>query len=111
VGLTKTAAVEYAQHGVRVNAVSPGPIDTPQFHANVGAPGTPRYQRVEQLQPIRRLGRAQEIADAIAWLLSERSSFVVGHELIADGGLIAEGLAGDPDAGRSGIATHGQAVA
>jgi NAD(P)-dependent dehydrogenase (short-subunit alcohol dehydrogenase family) len=96
VGLTKTAAVEYAEQGIRVNAVSPGPIDTPQFHANVGAPGSPRYEHVALAQPIRRLGRAEEIAHAIAWLLSDRSSFVVGHELIADGGLVAEGLAGDP---------------
>jgi NAD(P)-dependent dehydrogenase (short-subunit alcohol dehydrogenase family) len=95
VGLTKTAAVEYAEVGVRVNAVSPGPIDTPQFHANVGAPASPRYQRVAKAQPIRRLGRPTEVADAIAWLLSDRASFVVGHELIVDGGLVAEGLAGE----------------
>jgi NAD(P)-dependent dehydrogenase (short-subunit alcohol dehydrogenase family) len=101
VGLTKTAAIEYARHGVRINAVSPGPIDTPQFHANVGAPGTPRYRRVEAQQPIRRLGRASEIADVIAWLLSDRSSFVVGHEVIADGGLVAEGLTGEPEATRA----------
>ena len=104
VGLTKTAAVEYAEQGIRVNAVSPGPIETPQFHANVGAPGSPRYERVARAQPIRRLGRAEEIADAIAWLLSDRSSFMVGHELIADGGLLAEGLCGDPAPGGPSVA-------
>jgi NAD(P)-dependent dehydrogenase (short-subunit alcohol dehydrogenase family) len=92
VGLTKTAAVEYARRGIRVNAISPGPIDTPQFHTNIGGPDTHRYRRVQRQQPIGRLGRATEVADAIAWLLSDRSSFVVGHELIVDGGLVAEGL-------------------
>jgi NAD(P)-dependent dehydrogenase (short-subunit alcohol dehydrogenase family) len=93
VGMTKTAAVEYARLGIRVNAISPGPIDTAQFHANVGAPGTERYLRVTAAQPSRRLGRADEVAAAIVWLLSDGSSFVVGHELIVDGGLLAEGLA------------------
>jgi NAD(P)-dependent dehydrogenase (short-subunit alcohol dehydrogenase family) len=101
VGLSKTAAVEYAERGIRVNAVSPGPIDTPQFRTNVGAPGSPRFERVAKAQPLRRLGRAEEIADVLAWLLSDRSSFVVGHELIADGGLVAEGLPGDPAPGDS----------
>jgi NAD(P)-dependent dehydrogenase (short-subunit alcohol dehydrogenase family) len=102
VGLTKTAAVEYARLGIRVNAVSPGPIDTPQFHANVGPPGSPRYAQVQEQQPIRRLGKPREIAEAIAWLISDRSSFVIGHELIADGGLVAEGLSKREPAAQAG---------
>jgi NAD(P)-dependent dehydrogenase (short-subunit alcohol dehydrogenase family) len=93
IGLTKVAAIEAAAHGVRVNAISPGPVDTAQFHANVGAPGSARYQRVIEGIPSGRLGSAINIADAISWLLSDASAFVVGHELIADGGLLAEGLA------------------
>lgn len=92
VGLTKTAAVEYAERGVRVNVVSPGPIDTPQFHVDIGPPDSPRYGRIVNQLPIRRMGRAAEVAEAVAWLLSDASSFVVGHELVVDGGLTIEGV-------------------
>lgn len=92
VGLTKTAAVEYAARGVRVNVVSPGPIDTPQFHIDIGPPDSPRYGRIVKQIPIRRMGDPTEIAGAVAWLLSDSSSFVVGHELVVDGGLTIEGV-------------------
>jgi NAD(P)-dependent dehydrogenase (short-subunit alcohol dehydrogenase family) len=92
VGLTKTAAVEYAERGVRVNVVSPGPIDTPQFHIDIGPPDSPRYGRIVKQIPIRRMGDPTEIAGAVAWLLSDSSSFVVGHELVVDGGLTIEGV-------------------
>jgi NAD(P)-dependent dehydrogenase (short-subunit alcohol dehydrogenase family) len=95
IGLTKAAAVEYAQHGIRVNCISPGPIDTPMFHVNNGGPGSPAYERVARAQPVRRMGRPEEIAAATLWLLSPQASFVVGHELVADGGLTAEGVAVD----------------
>jgi NAD(P)-dependent dehydrogenase (short-subunit alcohol dehydrogenase family) len=92
IGLTKAAAIEAAAHGVRINAISPGPIDTAQFHANVGAPGSERYRRVLEGIPMGRVGTTRDIAEVICWLLSDASAFVVGHELIADGGLLSEAL-------------------
>jgi NAD(P)-dependent dehydrogenase (short-subunit alcohol dehydrogenase family) len=103
IGLTKTAAVEAAASGVRINAVSPGPVGTAQFHTNVGPPGSQRYRRVVEAIPSGRTGGPDEIADIIDWLLSDASSFVIGHEVIADGGITAEGLAAprlvQPDSG------------
>jgi NAD(P)-dependent dehydrogenase (short-subunit alcohol dehydrogenase family) len=93
IGLTRTAAIEYAARGVRVNAVSPGPIDTAQFHANVGGPGSERYRRVLEALPAGRMGQAQDVAAAVVWLLSDASAFVVGHELVVDGGITAEAIA------------------
>jgi NAD(P)-dependent dehydrogenase (short-subunit alcohol dehydrogenase family) len=93
IGLTKTAAVEAAASGVRVNAVSPGPIDTPQYRTNVGPPGSKRYARVFEDVPSQRMGRADDVAKAILWLLSDASDFVVGQEVIVDGGVLAETFA------------------
>ena len=92
-GLTKTAAIEAAASGVRVNVVSPGPIDTPQYRTNVGPPGSDRYARVLEDVPSQRMGRADDIARAILWLLSDASDFVVGQELVVDGGVLAETFA------------------
>lgn len=91
-GLTKTAGIEYADKGIRVNAVSPGPIETPQYRIDNGEPGSAKYDSVARSQPIGRLGRPHEIADAVVWLLSDHSSFVVGQEIIVDGGVTAESV-------------------
>lgn len=89
VGLTKSAALEYAKKGIRVNAVCPGFTDTPMV------------ERIEEINPkmlestinaipMRRLGTPQEIAEAVVWLCSDDSSFVTGHALAVDGGSVVQ---------------------
>jgi NAD(P)-dependent dehydrogenase (short-subunit alcohol dehydrogenase family) len=88
VGLTKTAALEYAKAGVRVNAVCPGAIDTPMMGRLTGH----RPQRAERMaaaEPVGRMGQPKEIAEAVVWLCSEAASFVTGHAMAVDGGLTA----------------------
>jgi NAD(P)-dependent dehydrogenase (short-subunit alcohol dehydrogenase family) len=88
VGLTKTAALEYAKAGVRVNAVCPGAIDTPMMGRLTGH----RPQRAERMaaaEPVGRMGQPEEIAEAVVWLCSEAASFVTGHAMAVDGGLTA----------------------
>ena len=87
-GLTKTAALEYAEQGIRVNAVCPGVIDTEMVERFTG--GQPETQAAMiATEPVGRLGRPEEIADAVVWLCSERSSFVTGQAIAVDGGFVA----------------------
>ena len=84
-GLTKSAALEYVKQGIRVNAVCPGAAKTPLLDMVTG--GSPEIENQwASFMPIGRLGRPDEIANAIVWLCSSDSSFVVGHALAADGG-------------------------
>jgi len=87
-GLTKTAALEYATLGVRVNAVCPGVIDTDMITRFTHGDAATAAQLL-QTEPIGRLGTPSEIADAVVWLCSERASFVSGHALAVDGGFVA----------------------
>jgi NAD(P)-dependent dehydrogenase (short-subunit alcohol dehydrogenase family) len=87
VGLTKTAAVEYAEHGVRVNAVCPGWTDTAILEGLKEEPGL--MEKLVARVPLKRLGRPEEIAAAVVWLCSDAASFTVGHALVLDGGLTA----------------------
>ncbi len=89
-GLTRTAALEYAKQGVRVNAVSPGGIETPMFHRFTGGPGTNLFNQLAKMHPVGRLGRPEEIAEAVLWLCSDKASFVTGLSLTADGGWTAQ---------------------
>ena len=84
-GLTKSAALEYAARGIRINAVCPGIIDTPMV-AGMRAGEAAVMQAMMRDVPIGRLGRAEEVADAVLWLCSEGSRFVIGHALCVDGG-------------------------
>ncbi|RMF22222.1 MAG: SDR family oxidoreductase, partial [Deltaproteobacteria bacterium] len=87
-GLTKTAAIEHAGSGIRVNAVCPGSTDTPMLRAAMRQ--NPQMEAlILASQPGGRLGRPEEIAEAIVWLCSERSSFVSGATLLVDGGAVA----------------------
>lgn len=85
VSLTRSAAMEYAEKGVRINAVAPGRIVTDMMLASkimdMGA--------VAAGLPLRRMGRPEEVAEAVVWLASDASSFVVGHVLCTDGGFMA----------------------
>ncbi|MCW2947725.1 MAG: 3-oxoacyl-ACP reductase [Actinoallomurus sp.] len=91
VGLTKSAALDYAQLGIRINAVCPGPISTPlldKLATDAGAMGSTMRKEVEESVPMGRLGRANEVAAAIAWLCSATASFVTGAALPVDGGFV-----------------------
>ena len=88
IGLTKSAALEYAARGIRINAVCPGTIDTPMV-AEMLAGQPEAMDEIMKQQPIGRLGRPEEIASAVLWLCSDGASFVVGHALAVDGGFTA----------------------
>ncbi|MEZ4331184.1 MAG: glucose 1-dehydrogenase [Myxococcota bacterium] len=86
IALTKTAAAEFATRGIRVNSVAPGGIETPGLAAYFDAnPGI--REATASVHAMRRLGEPREIADAVAWLCSDRSSFVTGEVMIVDGGI------------------------
>lgn len=88
-GMTKSAGVEYAPRGIRINAVCPGTIDTPMV-ADMLAKGELDMAGAVRNQPIGRLGTADEIAAAVLWLCSPGASFVVGVGLPVDGGFTAQ---------------------
>jgi NAD(P)-dependent dehydrogenase (short-subunit alcohol dehydrogenase family) len=87
-GLTKTAALEYAQQGIRVNAVCPGAIDTPMMDETFERfPGF--RETLTAYVPMGRMGGPEEVAGAIAWLCSDAASFVTGEALTVEGGLLS----------------------
>jgi NAD(P)-dependent dehydrogenase (short-subunit alcohol dehydrogenase family) len=87
-GLTRTAAIEYAQQGIRVNAVCPGAIDTPMMDETFARfPGF--RDALTGFVPMGRMGGAPEVAGAIAWLCSDAASFVTGEALNVEGGLLS----------------------
>lgn len=87
IGLTRSAAMRYAAEGIRVNAVCPGAIATPMTEAAAADPGSRAF--MAQMHPMNRMGQAHEIADAVVFLASEKSSFITGHPLAVDGGYLA----------------------
>jgi NAD(P)-dependent dehydrogenase (short-subunit alcohol dehydrogenase family) len=88
VGLTKSAAIEYGPQGIRVNAVSPGSIRTEMLREVFG--GDEALDRMVAIHPIRRIGIPDDVADAVAWLFSDQSSYYTGQSLVLDGGLTAQ---------------------
>ncbi len=89
IGLTKTAALEYAKAGVRVNAVCPGIIQTPMVERLTGErPGM--FEKIATAEPVGRVGQPEEIAESVVWLCSDAASFVTGHAMSVDGGVVAQ---------------------
>ena len=88
IGLTKSAALEVARHGIRVNAVLPGSIRTPMLRGFAGGDAE-ALEKMGRRSPMGRLGEPEEIAEAIVWLLSDAATYLTGTCLEADGGVAA----------------------
>lgn len=88
VGMTKSTALEFAERGIRINAVCPGIIDTPMV-SDMLKNETGVMQEMMRDVPAKRLGTAEEVANAVIWLCSSKASFVTGHALAVDGGYTA----------------------
>lgn len=86
VGMTKAAAISYATMGIRVNSVHPGYINTPLLSANLDEA---TQLAIAGMHPVNRLGAAEEVAEVVCFLLSDRSSFVTGSQYVVDGGYTA----------------------
>jgi NAD(P)-dependent dehydrogenase (short-subunit alcohol dehydrogenase family) len=87
-GLTKSAALEYAKSGIRINAIAPGGVETEM--ANRVNESNPQWlETLTSMHPIGRIGSPEEIANAVVWLLSDKASFVLGHTLLVDGGVVS----------------------
>ena len=88
-GLTRAAALEYARQGVRVNAVLPGVVDT-AMPQEMFAAAPDAIDHIAETSPMGRLARPEEVAEAAAWLCSDRASYVNGHGLVVDGGIVVQ---------------------
>ena len=87
-GLTKSAALEYAKSGIRINAIAPGGVETEM--ANRVTKDNPQFlETLTSMHPIGRISTPEEIANSVVWLLSDKASFVVGHTLLVDGGIVS----------------------
>lgn len=88
IGLSKSASLDYAVSNIRVNVVCPGPIGTPLLDSFVGADGAHLLDAIKQSVPMGRVGTADEVGNAIAWLASSSASYVTGAVLTVDGGYV-----------------------
>lgn len=88
IGLTKTAALELAASGIRVNAIAPGAVQTGLLNRMSG--GEEKAKQIAGQIPMHRIAQPEEIAQAIVWLCSDAASYVTGHTLLADGGITAQ---------------------
>lgn len=89
IGLTKNAALEYAKSNIRINAVCPGVIQTPMIDRFVHGEAQ-AIQTLKNGEPVGRMGKPEEIAEAVVWLCSDGASFVTGHPMVVDGGWVAQ---------------------
>ena len=89
IGITKSAAVEYARQNIRINAVCPSFIDTDMVRRTLALMDEKRQRTIVGANPMKRLGEVDEIASAIVWLASNESSFMTGHTMTLDGGMTA----------------------
>jgi NAD(P)-dependent dehydrogenase (short-subunit alcohol dehydrogenase family) len=89
-GLTRAMSLDYAQRGIRVNCVCPGTVDTPMLHWAASLSGDPQkvIETCNRMHPLGRIGKAEEVADAIVYLASPMSSFITGAALMVDGGML-----------------------
>lgn len=85
-GLTKSAAVEYAPEGIRINAVCPGTIETPMVKEMFALGDLDESTSMDWV-PIKRLGKASEVAETVLWLFSPASSYIIGQPISVDGGI------------------------
>jgi NAD(P)-dependent dehydrogenase (short-subunit alcohol dehydrogenase family) len=87
-GLTKSAALEYAKSGIRINAIAPGVVETEMLE-RAAEDNKQLVESLKSITPIGHTGDSQEIANAVVWLLSDKASFVLGHTLLVDGGIVS----------------------
>jgi NAD(P)-dependent dehydrogenase (short-subunit alcohol dehydrogenase family) len=87
IGLTKAAALEVAQSGVRVNIVCPGPTERTRLIENLTSSHPDERERTLNVIPMRRMGEPEEVAEAVVWLCSDAASFITGHVMPVDGGM------------------------
>jgi NAD(P)-dependent dehydrogenase (short-subunit alcohol dehydrogenase family) len=90
IGLTKTAALEYATQGIRVNAICPGFVETAMLERGGVTTNQDVFQMLMAATPVRRLGQPEEIAAPVVWLCSDEASFITGMAMLADGGYVAQ---------------------
>lgn len=97
IGLTRSMALDYARDGIRVNCVAPGTVDTPmlQYAASLDPNPESVYEACRNMHPLGRIANPEEIAEVVAFLASERSSFVTGACYLVDGGLLLP-IGGEP---------------
>ncbi len=88
IGLTKSAALEYSKSGIRINAVAPAAVETDMAKRVVGD-NKQFLETLKSMHPIGRIAEPEEIANAVVWLLSDKASFVLGHTLLIDGGMVS----------------------
>jgi NAD(P)-dependent dehydrogenase (short-subunit alcohol dehydrogenase family) len=88
IGLSKSAVLDYADRGVRVNVVCPGPIGTPLLDSFLSNGGTEILDSIKLSVPMKRIGTSEEVAEAVAWLGSPETSYVTGAILSVDGGYV-----------------------